>query len=199
MPAMLFSKAYINMKFMPKVGGFGYMVHACCSVSSYPEARMLHSENHEMLADFIFQDILCRWGTIQTIVTNNGKPFIAALNSLTKWYSINHIRISSYNAQANGLIEHKRWDLWQALYKITDGVEPKWHWGFYAALWAKHITLRRTMGYSPYFAAHGLHTILPFHINEATYLLPPPDKIPTSCNTSSPTSMTFAKKSIKLN
>jgi hypothetical protein len=127
MPATLFSKAYINTMFMPKAGGFGYVVHACCSVSSYPEARMLRSENHKTLADFIFQDILCRWGTIQTIVTHNGKPFIATLNSLAKQYSINHIRISGYKAQANGPVEHKHWDLRQALYKIADSVESKWH------------------------------------------------------------------------
>jgi hypothetical protein len=136
MPTTLFGKAYINTMFKPKVGGFSYMVHARCSVSSYLEARMLRSENHETLTDFIFQDILCRWGTIQTIVTNNSKPFIAALNSLAKQYGINHIHISGYNNQANGLVEHKHWDLRQALYKITDRVESKWHRGFYAALWA---------------------------------------------------------------
>jgi hypothetical protein len=180
MPATLFGKAYINTMFMLKVGGFGYVVHARCSVSSYPKARMLRSENHKTLADFIFQDILCRWGAIQTIVTDNGKPFIAALNSLAKRYGINHIRISGYNAQANGLVKRKHWDLRQALYKIADSVESKWHRGFYATLWAKHITPRRTMGYSPYFAAHNLHPILPFDIDKATYLLPPPDKILTT-------------------
>jgi hypothetical protein len=131
-----------------------------------------------------------------------------ALNSLAKRYSINHIRISGYNAQANGLVEHKHWDLWQALYKIADGVESKWHRGFYAALWAKRITPRRTMGYSPYFAAHGLHPILPFNINKATYLLPPPDKILTTkdlivrqaCQLQHRLTIltTFARKSIKL-
>jgi hypothetical protein len=40
--------------------------------------------------------------------------------------------------------------------------------------------LRQTMGYSPYFAAHGLHPILPFNIDKATYLLPPPNKILTT-------------------
>jgi hypothetical protein len=180
MPAMLFGKAYINMMLMLKAGGFSYVVHACCSISSYPEARMLHSKNHEMLADFIFQDILCRWGAIQMIVTDNGKPFITMLNSLAKQHGINHICISGYNAQANGLVKHKNWDLWQALYKIANSVESKWHPGFYAALWAKHITPRQTMGYSPYFATHGLHPILPFDIDKATYLLPPPDKILTT-------------------
>jgi hypothetical protein len=151
MPATLFSKVYIDTMFMPKAGGFGYMVHAHCSILSYPKARMLCSKNHEMLANFIFQDILYRWGAIQMIVTDNSKPFIAALNSLTKRYGINHIHISGYNAQANSLVKRKHWDLWQALYKIANSVESKWHQGFYTPLWAKHITPRQTMGYSPYF------------------------------------------------
>jgi hypothetical protein len=113
-------------------------------------------------------------------VTNNGKPFIPALNSLTKQYGINHIHISSYNTQANGLVKCKHWDVQQALYKIANSVESKWHRGFYTTLWAERIMPRQTMCYSPYFATHSLHPILPFNINEATYLLPPPNKVLTT-------------------
>jgi hypothetical protein len=73
-----------------------------------------------MLTDFIFQDILCRWGAIQAIVTNNSKPFLAALDMLAKQYSINHMHILGYNAQANSLVKCKHWDLQQALYKIAN-------------------------------------------------------------------------------
>jgi len=31
------------------------------------------------------------------------------------------------------------------------------------------------LGCSPYFAAHGIHPVLPFDIDEAMYLVPPPD------------------------
>jgi hypothetical protein len=36
------------------------------------------------------------------------------------------------------------------------------------------------MGYSPYFTAHSHHPILPFNIDEAAYLLPPPNKVLTT-------------------
>lgn len=180
MPAPLFGKAYIDTMVMPRAGGFRYVVHARCSLSSYPEARMLRTENHETLADFIFQDIICRWGALREIVTDNGGPFVKALGPLSKRYNINHITISGYNPGANGVSERKHWDLRQVLYKIADGVENKWHTGFYSALWSERITPTRTLGYSPYFAAHGVHPILPFDIDEATYLLPPPDAVLTS-------------------
>ena len=42
-------------------------------------------------------------------------------------------------------------------------------------MWADHVTVRRRMGCSPYFAITGTHPLLPLDITEATYLLPPPE------------------------
>ncbi|CAK5265244.1 unnamed protein product, partial [Mycena citricolor] len=72
-----------------------------CSLMHYPEWRMLRRENASALANWIFQDILCRWGTLLEIVTDNGTPFVKALTHLEKQYKIRHIRISGYNSQAN--------------------------------------------------------------------------------------------------
>ena len=41
MPSTLFGKVYIDTFNMPRAGGFGYVVHARCSLSLFPEARML--------------------------------------------------------------------------------------------------------------------------------------------------------------
>ena len=38
MPGALFAKVYIDTFNMPQAGGFAYMVHACCLLSSFPEA-----------------------------------------------------------------------------------------------------------------------------------------------------------------
>ena len=46
------------------------------------------------LGTFIFEKILCRWGGLAEIVTDNGKPFVEALYYLATRYNINHIRIS---------------------------------------------------------------------------------------------------------
>ena len=63
------------------------------------------------------------------------------------------------------------------MYKIVDGDASRWPQGFYAALWSERVTTTRTLGCSPYFASHGVHPILPFDIDEATYLSPPPETI----------------------
>ena len=39
------------------------------------------------------------------IVSDNGKPFVAALRYLEKKYHVKHIRISGYNSRANGIVK----------------------------------------------------------------------------------------------
>jgi hypothetical protein len=173
-PAPLFAKVYIDTMHMPASNSFKYIVHGRCSLSHWPEFRMLRSETAKTLGDWIFEDLLCRWGSLAEIVTDNGKPFLKALDYLAKRYHVRHIRISGYNSRANGLVERPHFDVRQSLYKACDGDQAKWSKAAYSVFWAERITIRRRMGCSPYFAATGSHPLLPFDISEATYLQPPP-------------------------
>jgi hypothetical protein len=110
-PMSLFRKAYIDTMFMPRAGGFRYIVQARCSLTSYPEFKMLRKETGAALGTFIFEDLLCRWGCLEEIVTDNGKPYIEALNYLATQYGITHIRISAYNSKANGPVERRHRDV----------------------------------------------------------------------------------------
>ena len=173
-PASIFAKIYVDTMHLPKSGGFKYLVQGRCSLAHYPEFRMLRRETGTTIGDWIFEDILCRWGSLTEIVTDNGPPFVKALEYLAKKYHIRHIRISGYNLRANGLVERTHFDVRQALYKAVDGDQAKWSKAAYTVFWADRITIRRRMGCSPYFAVTGTHPILPLDIAEATYLLPPP-------------------------
>jgi hypothetical protein len=104
-PASLFRKAHIDTMYMPRVSGYHYIVQARCSLSSYPEYQKLWKENRSTIGVFIFEEILCRWGVLEEIVTDNGPAFIEALNWLAEQYGIHHIRILLYNSQANGIVE----------------------------------------------------------------------------------------------
>ncbi|ETW83218.1 hypothetical protein HETIRDRAFT_315669 [Heterobasidion irregulare TC 32-1] len=173
-PAPLFAKMYMDTMHMPTAGGFKYLVQGRCSVSHYPEFRMLRRETSSALADWIFEDIMCRWGTLVEIVSDNGPAFVKALDQLAKKYHVRHIRISGYNSRANGIAERPHFDVRQALFKTVDGDQAKWNRAAHFVFWADRITVRRRMGCSPYFAATGTHPLLPLDITEATYLLPPP-------------------------
>ncbi|KZT58513.1 hypothetical protein CALCODRAFT_410961, partial [Calocera cornea HHB12733] len=62
--------------------GYRYIAQARCSLSSYPEFRVLRHETGRALADFLFENVICRWGQIGKIVTDNGTPWVAAVSEL---------------------------------------------------------------------------------------------------------------------
>ena len=75
------------------------------SPSIGPKYRLLHAETMKTIGDWIFEDILCQWGTLCEIVTNNGPAFIKVLAYLEKQCHVQHIHISGYNSGANGITE----------------------------------------------------------------------------------------------
>ena len=135
-----------------------------------------------MIGDWIWEDILCRWGSLHEIVTDNGTAFLGALAYLSKHYHVNHIRISGYNSKANGLVEQSHFDVRQSLFKAVDGDQKRWSQGTYLVFWAERVMIRKRMGCSPYFAVTGAHPLLPLDISEVMYMQPPPDSVLSSTN-----------------
>jgi hypothetical protein len=160
---------------------------------------MLRAETARTLGDWIYKDILCQWGSLREIVTDNGPAFLKAMEYLSKCYHINHIRISRYNSHANGTVEHSHFDVHQSLFKVVDGDQKRLSLGLYSVFWAERVTPRKRMGCSPYFAITGAHPILPFDIAEATYLQPPPTSIMSTTNLTSHHAITLQKHSADVN
>jgi hypothetical protein len=156
---------------------------------------MLQSETAQSLGDWIFEDILCRWGSLQEIVTDNGPAFLKALTYLSKRYKIDHIRISGYNSHANGLVECPHFNVRQSLFKAVDGDQKCWSFSAHSVFWAERITVRKCMGCSPYFAITGAQPVIPLDIIEATYLQPPPDSILSTTNLIAQRAIALQKRS----
>ena len=173
-PAPLFGKMYVNTMHMPKFRGFRYIVQGRCSLLYYVKFHMLHGETEKTLGDWLFEDVVCRWGGLFEIVSDNRPPFVKVLKYLLRWYHINHIQISGYNSRTNSLVKRSHFDVWQALFKLVDRDQTKWSKGVYSLFWADRITIYCCMGCLPYFSATGVHPLLSLDITEAMYLLPPP-------------------------
>ena len=91
--------------YMPFAGGFRYITQARCSLTAWPEWHALRMENGQTIGMFIFEEILCQWGAVEEIITDNGTVYVAALDWLQDKYGIQHICISAYNFQANSIIK----------------------------------------------------------------------------------------------
>src|SRR6266481_2498667 len=169
----LFRKVHIDTMLIPTVNKFRYLVQARCALSSWSEWHPLWRETEKTLGDFIFEEILCRWGGVAEIVTDNGPAFVAAAGYLSEKYGIHHTKISPYNSQVNGLVEWKHFDIRESLMKTCDNDHAKWVLMAPVVFWADWVTIHRMTDYSLFFMAHGVEAVLPFDIAEATYLLPP--------------------------
>ena len=89
----------------PASNGCKYIVHGRERVTSWPEARALKDEKARSIALWLYEEIICRWGCLREIVTDNGAPFKAAAQWIQAKWGIKHIMISPYNSRANGAVE----------------------------------------------------------------------------------------------
>ena len=166
-----------TMHMTPKSNGCAYIVHGRCGMTSWMEGRAVKNENGKTIANWLFEDIICRWGCITEIVTDNGGPYRSAVAWLEQKYGIKGIRISSYNSKANGKIERPHWDVRQMLYKATGGNPSKWYLFFHHVMWSDRVSIRKGYGCSPFFMVTGAHPILPLDIQEATWLVDLPGRM----------------------
>ena len=172
----LFQVVHVDVMHMtPASNGCKYIVHGRCALSSWMEGWPLRNENARSIGQWLFEDIICRWGCIVRIVTDNGGPFKKAVAWLEEKYGIRGIQISAYNSRANGKIERPHWDVRQALWKACAGEVQKWYWYFVLVMWADRITVRKRLGCSPYFITTGAHPTLPLDIVQATWLIDLPN------------------------
>ena len=172
-PAPLFRKAYVDTMHMPPSQGYKYIVQACDSLTGWLEWRALTRETGRTLGQFIFEELLCQWGGLEEIVTDNGTLFVAALEWIATQYHIHHIRISAYNSQANRVVETTHRTIRDSLVKMCAGNIKRWYEYAPYAFWADYVMTRRATELTPYYAAHGIEPLLPFDIIEATFLIAP--------------------------
>ncbi|MGH7240607.1 MAG: RNase H-like domain-containing protein, partial [Candidatus Saccharimonadales bacterium] len=171
-PVGLFRKMHLDAMLMPKVGGYRYILAARCDLSGWLEARKSTTSSAKVWQQFIWEDIFCRWGAVDIIVTDNGSDIVKAAKSLSKCYGVNHIRISPYNSRANGKAEGGHRELRSSIMKLCGDDTRHWSNVFQAAVWADRITTRRATGHSPFFLAHGTEPSLPLDLIESNFLAP---------------------------
>ena len=171
-PAPLFAKVFIDSMLMPVAQGYRYLCQGRCSLSAYVEWAMWRTETGQSVGKFIFGQILCRWGAVSEIVTDNGSPVVAGLDWLAKKYGITHIHISPYNKRAKGIVERNHLTVRESLVKACGDDIKKWLDLAPHIFWADRVTIRKATGLLPFFITHGVEPVLPFNLAEATFLVP---------------------------
>jgi hypothetical protein len=125
-----------------------------------------------MISSFIFEEILCRWGAVEQIVTDNGMAYVVALDWLAEKYGTHHIRISLYNSMANSTVEQQHRTVYELIFKVCNSDDSRWPTVTPFTFWADCTTIHKSTGYSPFYIVHSVEPTLPFDLLQATFLVP---------------------------
>ena len=72
------------------------------------------------VANFLRENIVCRFGVPSKIISNNGTPFLNKdVRRLIEWYSISHMTSTPYYLKRNGQAEASNKRLLKILEKMT--------------------------------------------------------------------------------
>ena len=171
-PTTLFTKIYIDIMHMPESAEkFKYIVAARDDLSGTCEARALQYASSKELAKFFWEELYCRYGAPQKVVTDNGPEIKKAFEALLKRLGIPQIRITPYNHHANGVVERGHFVLREAIVKSCKGDFSQWPNKLPEAVFADRITISRVTGFSPYQLLHATEPLLPMDLVEATFLV----------------------------
>ncbi len=145
---------------MPPCRGKSYLISAREDLSGWIEARALSRATSELVAQFLWEDVICRHGCFGKLVCDGGPENKKYVEALALRYGINRVVASAYNPTANGVSERGHQPVINGLAKM-DGGDRKWVENLPAILWADRTTVRAPTGKTPYEILYGYRCVLP--------------------------------------
>jgi len=131
------------------------------------EAKPLATITTQQVQQFVRKDIICRYGILHTIITDNGRQFIN--KELAKFYTclgIKHITSSVEHPQTNGQAEAANKVILVKLQKRLDGAKGCWPEALLEVLWAYRCTPQSTTNESPFSLIYGAKAMIPVEIGK---------------------------------
>ena len=135
--------------------GNRYIIVAMDYLTKWPEVRPVSQATAEMMASFIYEEIICRHGCPSRILTDRGSHFNnRMINGLMERFTIKHLLSSSYHPQTNGLVERFNRTLCEALTKLITHSND---WDKYIApvLFAYRSSKQATTKITPFYLTYG--------------------------------------------
>lgn len=149
--------------------GYNFIIDMRDDLTGWLEARTLEHKTSDAIAKFIYQDVICRYGCIPQITTDNGKEFLGAVKLLAERYGIKIVHSSPYHPEGNGMIERGHFAWIESIFKLCGRKKHHWSRWVYPAMWADRVTTKRTTRFSPFYLLYGVPHLFPFALEEETW------------------------------
>ena len=145
--------------------GNRYIIVAMDYFSKWPEARAVNNIKADVVAKFIYEEIICRHGVPQEILSDRGSSFVnKVIDELCQTYQTKHRLTSPYRPQTNGMVERFNRTLGECIAKLSYDNEKEWDHFLEATLLAYRTKIHKTTGYTPFYLVHGREAVLPIDL-----------------------------------
>ncbi|CAF3460611.1 unnamed protein product [Rotaria sp. Silwood1] len=143
--------------------GNRWILIALDHTTKWPIVRVVPNATHEVVAKFVYQEIVLNFGCPTEIITDRGNSFTTAmLNSYFKLTGIKHILTSAYYPRSNGATERFNRLFGGMLAKyVGDNVINQWDEYVDRALFACRIRQHHATGKTPFYMVYGVEAKLP--------------------------------------
>jgi len=145
--------------------GNKYLVVLVDHGTHWPEAFATPHVKAELIADLIFTNIICRYGSPKQLLSDRGSNFMSrVVQELCKIFEIKKISTSAYHPQTNGQVERMNGTLSSILRKTIDGKQEYWDSYIPAALFAYRTSMHQGIQHSPFELMYGVTPRLPIDV-----------------------------------
>jgi len=148
---------------MPKAPGqLEFIIVAVDYFTKWIEAVALASTTVASVKKFMWQNIICRYGLPQEIVTDRGPQFNSPI--LSEWCENLGIKLkiaSVAHPHCNGQVESANKSIVTDLKKRLEGARGRWAEVLPLVLWANRTTIKKATGETPFALAYGVEAVIP--------------------------------------
>jgi hypothetical protein len=143
--------------------GNRWILIAIDHTTKWPITSVTQNATHEFVAQFVYEEIVLKFGCPTEIITDRGNNFTTTmLNSYFKIIGIKHILTSAYHPRSNGVIERFNRLFGGMLAKyVGDNTINKWDEYVDRALFACRVRQHHATGKTPFYMVYGVEAKLP--------------------------------------
>ena len=146
-----------------------YIITTIEYVTKWEEEEPVHSGTKEVAFKFIYENIITRFVCPLKLISDKGTHFInQTIETLLKYFLIDHHKTSAYHPQANGVVESFNMTLTKWLTKICNLDKDDWVDKVLGVLWAYKIAYKRATNQTPFKFLYGKEVVVPLHFRHHT-------------------------------
>ncbi|CAH9139042.1 unnamed protein product [Cuscuta epithymum] len=151
-------------------GGRKYIIVGIDYFTKWVEAEPLASITEFQCQRFVWQNIICRFGLPEQVITDNGRQFVSKNfeEFLARW-GVKHSRASVAYPQANGQVENMNRTIMDGIKKKLEDYASTWPEQLNYVLWTYRTTPRTATGETPFALAYGFQAKVPTEVLVPTH------------------------------